>query len=134
MNTNAEIVRRIYEAFAHGNVQAVLDSFDPRIEWREPEGLRYADGNPYIGPQAIVEGVFQRVLADVRDFRVVPDRFIDCGDTVVVEGRFRGMVNATGSSIDAQFVHIWELRDGRVIHQRIYTDTDQWARAARVLA
>ena len=130
MNMNTEIVRRIYDAFANGNVPAVLDSFDPKIEWREPEGLRYADRNPYVGPEAIVEGVFQRVLADIRDFRVVPGHFIDGGDTVVVEGRFGGTVNATGSSIDAQFVHIWELRNGKIIHLRIYTDTEQWARAA----
>jgi len=130
---NTDIVRGIYDAFANGNVPAVLSSFDPKIEWREPEGLRYADGNPYIGPQAIVEGVFQRVLADVRDFRVVPSRIIDAGDTVVVEGRFRGTMNATGMSIDAQFVHVWELRDGKALHMRIYTDTEQWSRAAGVI-
>jgi uncharacterized protein len=133
MNMNTNIVKKIYDAFANGDVPAVLNSFDPKIEWREPEGLRYADGNPYVGPQAVVEGVFQRVLADVRDFRVVPGRIIDGGDTVVVEGRFRGTMNATGSSIDAQFVHIWELRDGKIIHLRIYTDTEQWARAAGVV-
>jgi hypothetical protein len=127
---NTDVVKRLYDAFAQGDVPAVLSSFDPKIEWREPEGLRYADNNPYVGPQAIVEGVFQRVMADIGDFRVVPGRFIDGGDAVVVEGRFKGTVNATGSAIDAQFVHVWELRDGKIIHLRIYTDTEQWARAA----
>jgi len=60
---NTDVVKGIYDAFAKGDVPSVLNSFDPQIEWRKPEGLRYADRNPYVGPQSIVEGVFQRVLA-----------------------------------------------------------------------
>lgn len=32
--------------------------------WNEAENFPYADGNPYVGSQAIVEGVFGRIVAD----------------------------------------------------------------------
>jgi ketosteroid isomerase-like protein len=78
----------------------------------------------------VAEGVFQRIVSDVENFAVVPERFIDGGDTVVVEGRYRGSMKATGTPVDAQFAHVWLLRDGRVVRFQQYTDTRQWAKAA----
>jgi uncharacterized protein len=130
MVTNGEIVRGVYDAFGRGDVAAVLGAFDEGIEWREAEGFRYADGNPYIGPMAVATGVFQRITSDVAGFHLVITRISDAGDTVLAEGRYRGTVNATGQAVDAQFAHVWELRDGRLVGFQQYTDTAQWALAS----
>jgi ketosteroid isomerase-like protein len=130
MATSGDIVKSLYNAFARGDVPAVLGAFDPRIQWREAENIRYADGNPYTGPQAVAEGVFQRLTSDVDGFAVHPEHFVEGGDTVVVEGRYRGKMKATGRKIDAQFAHVWHLRDGKVVRFQQYTDTRQWAEAA----
>jgi len=61
---NVAVVRGIYEAFGMGNVPAVLGAMSPDIVWNEAENFPYADRNPYVGPQAVLEGVFGRVLAD----------------------------------------------------------------------
>ena len=129
MNTNSDIVKMLYDAFTKGDVQTVLDAFDPRIQWREAESFVYAEGNPYIGPQAVAEGVFQRIVSDVENFSVVPQQFVEGGDTVLVEGRYSGTVKATGTPVDAQFAHVWRLRDGKVVRFDQYTDTRQWADA-----
>jgi uncharacterized protein len=50
----------------------------------------------------------------------------------VVEGRYRGTVKATGMPVDAQFAHVWHLRDGKVVRFQQYTDTGQWSEAAGV--
>lgn len=130
MGTNGDVVKGLYAAFARGDVPAVLGLFDPKIEWREADGFQYADGNPYVGPQAVAEGVFQRLVSDVDQFSATPENFIDAGDTVVVEGRYKGKMKATGTLIDAQFAHVWVLREGRILRFQQYTDTSQWARAA----
>jgi ketosteroid isomerase-like protein len=130
MGMSGDIVKGIYDAFARGDVPAVLGAFDPKIEWKEAEGFLYADRNPYLGPQAVAEGVFQRLVSDVERFTVVPEKLIDAGDTVVAEGRYKGTMKATGTPIDAQFAHVWRLREGRIIRFQQYTDTGQWARAA----
>jgi len=129
MATSGDVVRSVYEAFGRGDVDAVLGAFDPEIRWLEAEHFAYADRNPYVGPGAVAEGVFQRILSDVDDFAVVPQRFTEGGDSVAVEGRYKGRIKATGTPVDAQFVHVWEVRGGKVVGFQQYTDTKQWADA-----
>ncbi len=130
MSKNSDIVKGLYDAFGKGDVPAVLGAFDAGIQWREADGFLYADGNPYVGPQAVAEGVFQRIVSDVENFTVTPTNIIDGGHTVVVEGRYTGTMKATGVAVDAQFVHVWGLQDGKVVRFQQYTDTKQWADAA----
>jgi uncharacterized protein len=129
MGSSGEIVKSLYDAFAEGDVSTVLGAFDAKIEWREAEGFLYADGNPYVGPESVAQGVFQRIVSDVAGFLVIPENIIDAGDTVVVEGRYKGKMNSTGRPVDAQFAHVWQFRGGKVIRFQQYTDTAQWARA-----
>lgn len=130
MEKNVEVVKALYEAFARGDLPGVLGAFAPQIEWREAESFLLADGNPYIGPQAVAEGVFLRLASSVENFAALPHRFIDGGETIVVEGRYQGKVRTTGKPVDAQFVHAWELHDGKIFRFQQYTDTKQWADAA----
>jgi uncharacterized protein len=108
----------------------VLGGFDPQIEWNEGEGFLYADWNPYVGPQAVAEGVFQRIVGDIEGLAVVPESFIDGGDAIVVEGRYKGTWRASGTPIDSQVGHVWRLRDGKVIRIQQYTDTAHFKAAA----
>jgi len=132
LSTNADTIKSLYDAFARGDVPAVLAAFDPQIEWNEADGVRYADRNPYRGPLAVAEGVFGRIIAEVDQFAAVPAAFIDGGDRVVVEGRYKGKAKATGVLLDAQFAHVYTLRGGKIIRFQQYTDTAQWTRALGV--
>ncbi len=81
----------------------------PPISWNEAEGSPLADRNPYVGPQAIGEGVFGRLMAAIDNFTAVPATFIDGGDQVVVIGRYGGTMKAGGATLDAPFVHTLSL-------------------------
>jgi ketosteroid isomerase-like protein len=129
MGNNVDIVKNLYAAFGRGDVPRVLGGFDPAIQWNEAESFRYADGNPYKGPDAIAQGVFQRCVTDIDGFTVAPENIIDGGDVVVVEGRYQGTLKSTGTRLNAQFAHVWRLRDGKVVQFQQYTDTKQWAQA-----
>ena len=83
---NVESIRGIYEAFGKGDVPAVLGQMDQGIEWREAENFIYADRNPYVGPQAVLEGVFMRLGSEWDDFTVTPEEWLDAGNHVVVLG------------------------------------------------
>ena len=100
MAESIKILEALYGAFAEGNVGSVLEAFDPEIEWREAENSPYADGNPYVGPQAIAESVFQRMASETDGLVVAPERYSGGGDCVVVEGRYRGTVKSTGTSLN----------------------------------
>lgn len=127
---NLNIVRGLYDAFAKGDVQSILGNLDKEIEWNEAENFLYADRNPYIGPEAVLTGVFMRLGTQWDKFTCTPERLIDAGDsTVVVLGRYSGGYLRTGKKVNAQMVHVWELRDGKVYKFQQYTDTKQFADA-----
>lgn len=129
--TNGEMIRALYAAFGEGDAAAVLGTFDPSIVWNEAEGMDYADRNPYIGPQQVAEGVFGRLMTEWDGFTASPERYVEEGETVVTIGRYGGVYKATGTALDAQFVHVWTIRGGRIVQFQQYADTLQFARVMR---
>lgn len=120
---NVAIVKGIYQAFATGDVPAVVAALSPDIEWNEAENFPYADGNPYRGPDAILGGVFARIGGEWDGFSVVPEQFLDAGDTVIMTGRYTGTFNATGQAMNPQVAHFWTLADGKVVRFQQLVDT-----------
>jgi len=127
---NLETIRSLYAAIAAGDVPTVLGVLAPDIEWREADNFIYAKGNPYVGPTAVLQGVFLRLATEWDGFAAQPQQFFDAGETVIVTGRYTGAFKATGKKLDAQFAHHWTLEDGKVIRFQQYTDTLQVAQAA----
>ncbi|PHS23890.1 MAG: DUF4440 domain-containing protein [Robiginitomaculum sp.] len=123
---NAVPVRAAYDGFAAGNIAAVTAQMSPDIIWNEAEGFTYADGNPYIGPEAVVGGVFARLGAEWVGFAATPVKFIKDGNTIAVLGRYTATNKATGKPLDAQFTHVWTVEKGKITRFQQYTDTAQW--------
>jgi len=86
---NVQLIRGVYEAFGRGDIPAVLAQMDQSIEWNEAENFIYADRNPYVGPQAVLEGVFTRLGAEWEGFTVTPEELLDAGDRVVALGTYK---------------------------------------------
>jgi uncharacterized protein len=126
---NVEILRGMYDAFARGDVESVLGRMDEDVVWNEAENSPYADGNPYLGPQAVLEGVFARLGTEWEGFTVAPEELLDAGERVVALGTYTGTHKGTGTEVRAQFVHVWRLRGGKVTSFQQYTDTKQFAEA-----
>ena len=119
--SNLDSVRGAYDAFARGDIPTVLGFLSPDVEWTEAEGFPY--GGTYIGPQAVLEGVFMRLGTEWDGFAAVPDEFIDGGDTVVALGKYSGTYKATGKSFQANFAHVWRVREGKAVRFTQYVDT-----------
>jgi ketosteroid isomerase-like protein len=127
---NVNLVRGAYAAFAEGDVPAVLAIMDPEIVWNEAEHFPYADGNPYVGPTAVVEGVFARLGAEWEYWNLDIETLLDAGENVVALGRYRAKHRENGGELDCQFAHIWWVRDGMVVRFQQYADTAQASRVA----
>src|ERR1700746_2136864 len=102
---NVEFVEGVYEAFARGDVPAVLGAFADDIEWYEAEGMPY--GGLHHGGGARAQKVFGPIGEDVGGFSVVPEEFIGTGGTVVAVVRYTGTGKATGKALDLPVVHVW---------------------------
>lgn len=124
------IIENMYNAFAEGNIPAVLAGMDDNIIWNEAEGNSLADGNPYKGPDAVLNGVFARLGAEWENFRLVGIKLHEMSNNQVLATlRYHGKYIKTGTSIDAQAAHHWTLKDGKVIGFQQYVDTKQLAEA-----
>ncbi|MEK6700812.1 MAG: nuclear transport factor 2 family protein [Planctomycetota bacterium] len=132
--TNVELVRGIYTAFAAGDVAGVLGRLSPDIVWNEAENFPYADGNPYIGPNAVAGGVFARCASEWDGFVVVVDEFLDAGDTIVMLGRYKGACKATGRSQNTQVAHVWRISGGKAVRFQQHADTLHVARVMGAVA
>ncbi len=121
MSTNSETMRRLYEAFAKGDIPSVLGILDPNISWTEAEGFPY--GGTYVGPNAVLENVFMKLGTEWDGYSAVPSEFVSEGDTVVAIGEYGGKYKTTGKSFSAPFVHVCNFQDGKIIKFRQFTDT-----------
>jgi ketosteroid isomerase-like protein len=125
--SNVPLVQSAYEAFASGDIASVLGVMDPDIEWSEAEGNPYQlSGEAWKGPDAILQNLFMKMGADYEGtFAIHPKIYHDAGDTVVVEGRYTGTFKPTGKELDAQYCHVFTVRDGKLINFQQFVDTAQ---------
>ena len=121
-------LRQAYEAFNRGDIEAVVQAFDPQIEWHELEGNPQAAGI-FRGTDSVLNDVFSTIPENWDEFQADPHDFIDAGEHIIVTGHFRGRPKGDGGALDAHFAHVWRMRDGKAGHFTNYADTTMWARA-----
>ena len=81
MPANTDIVRGLYDAVAAGDIPKLLAGLDAGIEWIEAD--TFPTAGTYIGPEAVLNGVFMPITTDVEGFQVTPSEFIEGGNKVV---------------------------------------------------
>lgn len=127
---NLTIIDNLYKAFAIGDIPTVLGGLDAKIVWNEAEGNAYADGNPYIGPDAVLNGVFARIGGEWDNFKLNNIELHEMSNNKILATlRYTGKYKKTGKSIDAQVAHLWTLKNGKVTAFQQYVDTKQLADA-----
>lgn len=120
---NLTLIDNLYKAFATGDIPAVLGAMDKNIVWNEAEGNKFADGNPYIGPNAVLEGVFARLGAEHEYFNVKDIQLHEMsGNKVLATVRYDAKWKE-GKPYDAQAAHFWTLKDGKIVAFQQYVNT-----------
>lgn len=120
---NIDLVRRGYDAFGRGDMPGVFSLMDERIEFILANDSPYGERGPLVGQQQITEGLFARLAAEWDGFTVKPATLRAGEDFVLAEGRHGGTHKATGRVNDAEFAHIWTVRNGKLTRMKEYTNT-----------
>ena len=132
MKGNVAVVDGLYQAFAKGDVPTVLGLMDANIVWNEAEGFPYADQNPYIGPDAVLNGVFGRIMAEWEYWNLTDIKLHDMsGNQVLATLRYKAKHKTTGKEINSQTAHLWTLWGGKITAFQQFTDTKQAAEAVK---
>jgi uncharacterized protein len=115
---NVEVVLGIYEAFAVGDLAAILDAADPDIRCYDRPDRPGA--SVYKGHDGLLE--FRESDRDVfENFRYEPSDFIDAGDQVVVRIRQAGRGKASSVPVEEVIANVWTLRAGKCVEVRVYS-------------
>jgi ketosteroid isomerase-like protein len=114
---NVEIAKKAYDAFAAGDLETVLSTFDDNVEFVVP-GNSTISGT-YRG-KAEVTNFFAK-LAE-KSFTTTPSRFLADEDVVVVLGQ----VTAGGES--APEADVSTYRDGKNVKLQAFSDTAMFER------
>lgn len=117
------LVHDLYAAFAAGDLPRLLGHLHPEVRWNEAEGFPLADRNPYVGPDAIVSGVFARVGELWDGFTVHIGEVVGGPGVVTMLGRYRATAKRSGRRLDAQVAHTWWIENGRVVRFQQMVDT-----------
>ena len=126
MGANLDLIRATYEGSSEENGRNLLAALSPDATWTEAEGFPYA--GTYVGPDAIVAGVFQRLGTEWIGYRADVHTFMEDGDRVAAFGVY---YKATGKSMTASFAHLYELHGGKIATMVQYVDSHMVLQALR---
>jgi uncharacterized protein len=121
MATNKEIVEGVYASFAQGDIPAALGAMADDIKWAEADAFPLA--GTYVGPQAVLEGVFMRLGEIGDDFAVLTEQLVADGDTVVALGNYTWNHKSSGEPALVKMVHVWIIDGGKAVAFQQHVDT-----------
>src|ERR1017187_7165135 len=109
---NVEMIKRGYEAWNRGDLDAVLENFDPNVEWWDRGD--WLDVKVRRGHDGL-RGGWAEIAEAFSEFRMEPKEFIDAGDYVVVPIHRVGTGRVSGALIEEDEVHVFRMREGKTV-------------------
>jgi len=126
-NINLNEIDGLYQAFTKGNIPKVLDLMDVKIIWNEAESNSLAIGNPYIGPEAILHGVFVKLGELYKSFGLRNIKLHEMSNNQVLAILNYEIISKDDKSYTVQVAHHWTLKDGKITKFQQYADTKKLA-------
>jgi ketosteroid isomerase-like protein len=115
---NVEIVRRCFEVWNAGDMEALRELYDPGIIWRPPEG--WPEPGPYAGREAVMRQLEQmRSTWDNDRFQLISD-LAEVGDRVAVRFIWQGAGRGPESNIEG--TGVYTVRKKKVVAIEFFWD------------
>jgi ketosteroid isomerase-like protein len=125
VSSTTDIARRLYAAMADRDPQAILESMSDDFVGQVSAGMPLGVGGRHEGRDAMLTEVWGPVFG-AYDVRLEVERYLECGDEVVVLGRYRGTPRSGGDEFAARFAHVLKVGPGGVRSLEQVTDTGSW--------
>jgi uncharacterized protein len=124
VSENTEALRRAYDAFNSGDVQAVLEVFADDVRWEGPNTEGVPMGGVHEGKDAVAEAL-ARIGETFESFEVSPDEMIEDDGTVVALSHIEARAKGSGGELKQPSVEVFRMRDGKAVHVQSLLDTAQ---------
>lgn len=116
---NVQVIRRGFEAFARGDIDAVLDLVDGEVDWA-PAIAPILGVDAVHGKDALRRFFTQDLFEGFDEFRAEPLSFEDLGNEVLVISRYTGRGERSGLELDQTFASVYTFRGGKIVAMRDY--------------
>ena len=124
---NVEFVKALFAADPGRDKEALLAALpdliaqtcDPEIEWYEDP--QRADARVHRGHSGVRES-FERWLDQWDEYGGEAERFVDCGDDILVVAREHGRGAMSGATVSARIFIVVTFRNGKVLRYREFYD------------
>ncbi len=125
-SSNVEVVRRGTQAWARGDLDAMLREFDEQVEIVDPER---AGPGPFRGHEAFRQW-YAEWLESWERYDAEHEAIVDVGETVVLFQHHVGVAKGSGIELDHRGALLLRLRDGKIVLHRPYTHRAEALEAA----
>jgi ketosteroid isomerase-like protein len=125
---NVEMIRRAYEAYERGDLDAAVADLAPDCEYKAAGTVPGRTGT-YLGPEGYKEFVTW-LTEEFSDSHAQVDALIDAGDSVVLGATLRGQGRQSGIPATFTFWQVWRFADGKVVHGQGFADKAEALEAA----
>ena len=128
LTANVEIVRRVYEAFNEGGIEAGMGFFAEDLEFHEPPeqpAPRIARGRQ---ETARMFGEFDQAWAE---HRTEPEKFQAVGDDKVLVLSIEHFRGRDGMELSTPCGQLFTLRNGKIVRWQAFWDRESALTAAR---
>ena len=127
MSTPTTVARRLYDAMAHADGEALFALLTDDFVGTVSDGMPHGVGGEHHGAADMITGVWARI-ASVYDMHVDPHDYLPVDDErVVVLGRYWGPARDGETAVDAAFAHIITTRGEKIASLQQITDTARWS-------
>jgi len=113
-------VQRWYEA-APWDTERMRDLLDPEVRFSVCAG--WPDSAVFEGRDQVLEEFFAHAAKSFASVKPEIDEVIEAGDAFVVHGHYDGVAAGTEIPFSLEYVHIWRVRDGRLVSLSQIADT-----------
>ena len=119
---NTKVIEQAYDYFKSGNIEGVLSLMSADVDWRLPNVENMAVSGTRKGIEQVTE--FFSTLAETQDAKLFdPNEYIAQGDKVVALGSYIWNIKSTNREYASNFVHVFTVRDGKIVGFDEYFDT-----------
>lgn len=110
---NVDVVRTGYEAWNRGDLDAVRGIYAPEVT--ASAGALWPAAGEVSGPEAIIQA-FASILNTFEHSELVPEEFVEEGDSVLVPTLWRGTMAGSEGVIEQRLVVVYTLRGDQIVH------------------
>ena len=130
-----ELIKRNYAALNRAYASGDFDAYEREIApITDPEFVIATSGQfPDHGEWQGFEGALRFIRGQMEaldDLWIEEDRYVDVGQYVAMTGSFGGRAKETGIEISFPIVHVWVIRDARILRLQMARDLPtalEWA-------